>query len=502
MANYFSNIEKIEKAVKEGEGFDYIIIVSSDKKQADFWQKRLSCFKKEIFGKNAEIISQYEDWGEGAGPVRTKSPKATAVPPMAKRTSNGAGQLLGTLYAFQKANQNKRLENALKQGKSVAIYHTAGKGKRMAPLTFSEGGNKSAIRLPKILKNGELFTILEAVIFQTQVFAKTRPGRLCVFWGDQIIIPSENFDFEQKCHGEIFGIKDRIPTQENIWKRDWQPYGLLALAQNTGPLQREKLSWEEFCKLKKSIDLKSLSKSLGFFSWSQEFLKALLGEFENELREKNEKLDTDFHLWMPLTSTKEEFLERGGNGNYWERIDRFKKNLPITFFRRSSEKCYNLVLDKDLGKDAFWWDFGQISFYHKNLLKALENSLEGKIMRRFFNIEKTKDSILVNSRVAGNIKNSLIINSEVRDLKAEGAIIVNSKINNLISKNVLVYNLKDFKDLEIGSGTALCGMVLKDKRKIAIETHLKRDGKEDWEKRILDNPYSYKELETFLIQDC
>ena len=96
----------------------------------------------------------------------------------------GAGQLLGTLYAFSKANKIIDLEGLLKKGATVAIYHTAGYGKRMAPLCGTEGNNKPAIKLPKPLKIGNentLLTLLEAVLYSTQIFAKSREGRISVF---------------------------------------------------------------------------------------------------------------------------------------------------------------------------------------------------------------------------------------------------------------------------------------------------------------------------------
>jgi hypothetical protein len=64
----------------------------------------------------------------------------------------GAGNGLGTLYAFQKAHAlawNKYgvdLNAALEQGKvSAGLFHTAGKGTRMAPLPASENNNKPGV---------------------------------------------------------------------------------------------------------------------------------------------------------------------------------------------------------------------------------------------------------------------------------------------------------------------------------------------------------------------
>ena len=67
-------------------------------------------------------------------------------------SSSGAGNGLGTLYAFQKAcNVAKEkygvdLAQELMEGKiSAALYHTAGKGTRLAPLPASENNNKPGV---------------------------------------------------------------------------------------------------------------------------------------------------------------------------------------------------------------------------------------------------------------------------------------------------------------------------------------------------------------------
>ena len=65
---------------------------------------------------------------------------------------SGAGNGLGTLYAFQKANLASMekygvdLEKELGEGKiSAALFHTAGKGTRLAPLPASENNNKPGV---------------------------------------------------------------------------------------------------------------------------------------------------------------------------------------------------------------------------------------------------------------------------------------------------------------------------------------------------------------------
>ncbi len=56
---------------------------------------------------------------------------------------------------------------------SCAMYHTAGKGTRLAPLPASENNNKPGVKLPVLTTYDEdcPLSILEAVIKQTSVYS-------------------------------------------------------------------------------------------------------------------------------------------------------------------------------------------------------------------------------------------------------------------------------------------------------------------------------------------
>ena len=131
----------------EPSGYDYIIVCCSNLSAENFWQARLEQTVKEVTGVAATVLCVHEDWNGGAG--------------------NG----LGTLYAFQKATAKagKDLIAAMKGGASVAIYHTAGKGTRLAPLPGAENNNKPGVKLPGMVTIGGFqrpVSILESVIKQ------------------------------------------------------------------------------------------------------------------------------------------------------------------------------------------------------------------------------------------------------------------------------------------------------------------------------------------------
>ena len=68
---------------------------------------------------------------------------------------------LGTLYAYQNATKLAKslysidLEAGLKDGSlSIGLYHTAGKGTRLAPLPGAENNNKPGVKLAATVKIG------------------------------------------------------------------------------------------------------------------------------------------------------------------------------------------------------------------------------------------------------------------------------------------------------------------------------------------------------------
>ena len=480
-----SSVKAMKKVIKERKGFDWIIIVSPNQNQADFWKERLSCLTGQVVGENTKIVSQTEDW------------------------LNGAGQLLGTLYAFQKANRRNlsagkqvNLLNELKKGKKIAIYHTSGLGKRMAPLSLSEEC-KSSIKLPRPIKIGEeknFITLLEATIFSTQIFAPSREKRLVVFWGDQIIIPSTHPGMEEDCPVELFGIQKAIPQKAESWEREWRNYGILAANRKNEFLQREKISWQVFKRLKRELELKDLQKSLGFFSVSLEFLKALLNEFKEDLKKKEGKLDTDPHLWTPLTSSRIEYLKMGGSLVHWQRIKKFKER-----FLKNGKTQASLIRVEDVGRDSFWWDFGNIESYQRNLLKVLSQNSEGECLRKFFELERfrmsemkkpgleVENSILVNSRIKGKVQNSLILNTNVKNLNVSKSLLYNVETPKLLGQEAIAYNLQEPKEIFLERRDVLTDIFSKV-GKIRVKTKTFRNGKKDWENKILENPVSYQRL--------
>lgn len=246
----------------------------------------------------AKILAVHEDWEGGAG--------------------NG----LGTLYAFHKAAKKAASEpgggvdlmQQLAAGKSVALFHTAGKGTRLAPLPGSENNNKPGVKLPGLVETGggrqEALTILEAVIKQTGVYAPSRGGRLSVFWGDQVFVPSASPAYEATHHADILCSLAAMPTAEEWRDKGLDKYGLIAVNADGDAAQVEKVTHATAKRLLQSLgELRGVGTSLGSFSVSHALLGALLAEFAAEIEAKRGKLDADPHFWMPMTLLKEPYQE-------------------------------------------------------------------------------------------------------------------------------------------------------------------------------------------------
>ncbi len=445
--------------IKKGNGFDYIIIVSSSKEQSVFWKDRFEALRGQIVPKNAKIITVEEDW------------------------PRGAGQFFGTLYAFKKAKILSR------KGKKIAIYHTSGMGKRMAPISLVEQWGKTAIKLPKLVKiNGkkDFLRILDAVVFSTQIYASTRENRLSVFWGDQIVIPEKDVKFEGYPI-EIFAIKGKIPKTEKQWEKEFNNYGVF-FSNGKVVSEREKVSWEDFLELK----AKWVAKSLGFFSISFDLLKFLLDEYKEDMNKKEKRMDMEPGLWIPLSTTKKEYVQTGGSANYWQRVQKVKKK-------------FKEIQIKDLGEKTFWWDFGKVSLYQKYLLKTTENSQEGETLRDFFGLKKfwvlksktIKNSILINSKIRGKVENSIVIFARVKNIEIKDSVIFDSEAFQIKGEKMVVYNLQEPKSIYLKKHDAVSD-VFSSLGKVRLKTKTYRNGKDDWERKVLENTVSFQSLTEYL----
>jgi hypothetical protein len=484
----------LDRMADPGSGMDVIIVSTTSPHQEAYWQDRLERSRGDVTRRDAVIIVMCEDWPGGAG--------------------NG----LGTLYALQEAANRARLRHGvdllerLRSGASIGLYHTAGKGTRLAPLPAAEYNNKPGVRLPGLLQlDGETapITILEAVIRQTGIYAQSRRGRLSVFWGDQVFIPSREAHYTPTHAVDILARIGPMPTAEQWRERGLETYGLIAVRASGDAAQVEKVTWAEATRLVASgvIGVEGgIGVSLGSFSLSAAFTEALLAEFAPELAARRGKMDTDPHFWMPLTLDRETYVRirvqkkesAEAASAHYSRMQAFRARLPD-----GGGRLFGCV---DIGADAYWWDYGQIRGYLENTLALTAGTAEAGAMRRFFRlpergsvdvsgVDVDAGSVLIGCRiVAGRIRNSVLVGVAAPRVDVENAVVVGVAAPAIAGRGVLLYNVLSETPLRPADGTVRADVIPPDGEPLICCTDRSRDGGRDWYERLPGNAMSYDEI--------
>lgn len=489
------NIELMRDLSPQKPGMDVIIVVTGDKEQEKYWEKRLQESISSIGKKTALVITTSEDWPKGAG--------------------NG----LGTLYAYLKAEEKARdihgvdLRKLQREGASVGMYHTAGKGTRLAPLSGSECNNKSSVKLPEVIEiNGcaSPLTILEAVIRQTGIYADSRKGRLSVFWGDQIFIPSVKAAYAPDHHVDIL-MRNLPPLSEEEWqKRGLDKYGLIITDEAGDAMQVEKVDFETYQSLSAGSGTGHTGMSLGSFSLSFAVTEALLKEFSGELKNKTGFFNSDQDFWMPLTLTYEiyaEILQKKEAGNeslqkHYERMQTFKRNVLSEY---PESRLFGAV---ELGEDSYVWDYGQLKRYYENILSLTGSEYESQAMRSFYGfpdartnnlgspVECDQKSLVVDSKIKnGKIRNSILIGVEAENIEVSNAVIINTAARKIEGVNCLAYNVLEENHLSLVTGSARAdAFIAEDPGHLTFTTDMNQSSDKDWEKNLEGNPLTFAEL--------
>lgn len=425
-------------------GYDITIICTSDAHQAAFWIDKLESAKGTIVPAASTVVAVDEDW-----------------------TGGGAGNFLGTLYAWSKAcallaEQGRDLKAELDGGASVALFHTAGKGTRLAPLPGGENNNKPGVKLPVPGAS----SILECVIRQTGAYAKSRGGRLSVFWGDQIFVPSIAATYTPRHHADILCALGPMPDAEEWQSRGLQSYGLIASDKEGSVLaQLEKVSHADATqRLSKFESVDRVGMSLGSFSLSATFLATLMSGFSVELSSKTGKMDSDPHLWMALTLDPDAYAAMMvQKGEFAEAAAREHHARVASIIEGLDMSAAGLFGAVDVGMQFSIWDYGQLKFYRTNALLLTDDSEDACLARNFFGIKEeariTPDSQLGACEIdaasvvsstqcaSGRITASTICGCSASEIQADGAVLVNVCSKKIVApRGSVAYNLVDNSD--------------------------------------------------------
>ena len=437
----------------------------------------------------------------------------------------GAGNALGTLYAFQKADalarklgQGSVLKRmAADRGISVAMYHTAGKGTRLAPLPGSENNNKPGVKLPaSVMIDGkpQALTILEAVIKQTSIYGRCRRGRLSVFWGDQVFIPSVAYDYNPEFHVDILCKLGPMPDAEQWKQQGLEKYGLIAENTAGNAAQVEKVDHATASTLLRDLgQIERVGTSLGSFSVSAVMLESLLEEFADELAARKGKLDTDPHIWMPFTLPLDGYvsLMRKKSASFdaaahWRRMRACLERIA----EREPEVRSKLFGAVDVGADSIWWDYGQLKLYYRNMMLLTEESEEARLARAFLGMRgRTYRTELFSTALDGNsvvqgcelgegsVQGSVLCNVHAAQIQAQGCILVNVTARKIIARpGSLIYNVVDDSPdgIIVDEDVALAGVWQEDGTQMALKALTNMDMGKKWSQRDFDNTHTFQEI--------
>lgn len=489
-------------------GFDIVIVCCSSKAQARYWQKRLEEGRGSVLQKSSIVLSVDEDW------------------------PGGAGNALGTLFAFQNAAKLATsrygidIAGQLKAGKvSVGLYHTAGKGTRLAPLPGAENNNKPGVKLPITVRIGgknQPMTILEAVIKQTGCYALSRPGRLSVFWGDQIFVPTVPVEYQVEHHVDILCSLGPMPTAEEWREKGNQNYGLVARAKDGRAAQVEKVDHATATQMLAGLGrIDAVGPSLGSFSVSNQMLFALLDEFAMELEHRKGKLDSDPHLWMPMTLEIKDYIhlmsQKGIAAEDSERHYQRIKKMMKSFDANPANSGLGRFGPVDVGQDLCWWDYGLLKLYQRNVLLMSESTPEADLMKLFFNVGASliKDSSVINTdidsvsivtscsigiagkKTCGTVRNSVLCNVRCRYIEADGCILINATADSIIARpGCIVYNIIDESEygMDLSEGQVLAGVFTDDGSQLVMKSSNTIDGGKAWSQQLEWNPKTFEDV--------
>lgn len=493
-----SHVDAMHQLPQEGGGIDLLILSTSSLNQAHYWEERIAAQTKRLIHKDAIVIGVFEEW------------------------PNGAGNALGTLFALNRASKilksriGKTLIEYLNEGKSIAVYHTAGKGKRLSPLTGCEYNNKPAVELPAFHQNDQThqpLSVLEMVVKQTAIFGKAHQGRVLVFWSDQLFVPSTLQNSPPSSHVALFAKWTKIESSKEWFAQGLSSYGLVHKDSKGHTHLADKIPetlFQEFEKEGHIDPKKGLGVSLGSFSLSKEITEILLEEYKNAVENRTGQLDTDPDWWMPMTWDQLPFLRlmEQKKRPLEKSLKQFETMKKISNDRRlNSKPLFDIY---DMGEKCVWWDLGTIANYFKVNKMLLEKNEEADLLRKLFHLRPVKNnlgenlslddsSLLINCKIAaGSVLNSILVDVQADMAHFDNAIVVRGGFKNVQGKECLLYHVWDLDQHESifkpKSVRADC-FILKGQNRHSFLTSIDRDGVKDWEERLHMNPMSYSELD-------
>eukprot|EP00639_Heterosigma_akashiwo_P010511 CAMPEP_0206371430 /NCGR_PEP_ID=MMETSP0294-20121207/6475_1 /ASSEMBLY_ACC=CAM_ASM_000327 /TAXON_ID=39354 /ORGANISM="Heterosigma akashiwo, Strain CCMP2393" /LENGTH=385 /DNA_ID=CAMNT_0053818549 /DNA_START=351 /DNA_END=1504 /DNA_ORIENTATION=+ len=362
-------------------------------------------------------------------------------------------------------------------------------------------------------------TILEAVVKQAGVYARSRKGRLSVFWGDQVFIPSAAVDYEPTHHIDIL-----VPPWPNAQpgRVGGQGHGevlrLAAVDKNNNAAQVEKVPYDLAREMLRELgDPQRIGTSLGSFSVSHHMLDTLVNEFSDELATRRGQLNSDQHWWMPLGLPRPAYITLMAQKGVPEpeaRAHHARMKAMVDWkVQGPSARGAGLGLlgAVDVGQGAYWWDYGQLRLYFLNNMLMTQDTVEADCLRRFLgvrsrvrraqlrDVEVDAGSVVQACALGrGSVRSSVLAHVRCDHVEAEYCILINVTAKSIKAPpGSLIYNVIDESQegIDLAEGGVLAGVMREDDTQLLVRSMTHIDGGKSWHESVEGNLYSFEEIQ-------
>jgi PHD/YefM family antitoxin component YafN of YafNO toxin-antitoxin module len=213
---------------------------------------------------------------------------------------------------------------------------------------------------------------------------------------------------------------------------------------------------------------------------------------------------------MPLTLSEADYIylmtqkgiEESESKSHYERMKGFSNK-----FDKGDMGLFGAV---DVGKDACWWDYGQLKLYSKNTNLLLDDSNpECVLLRKFLGLTegptfgKIQDSeadlvhsFAFNSKIkSGIVKDSIACQVSTNELNAEGAILVNCVAPKITAgKGCILYNIMSEVEIKAQDGQVMVAVTNEKGESFVLKSRVDIDGGNAWKKTVEGNESSFEQV--------
>lgn len=441
------------------------------------------------------------------------------------------GSFLGALSAWAEVKEKIFSYPDVPDG-LILMGMDVGKGKRLSPITQSNGCSKASLAVtPKLFQgpSGKMsLNSLELALFYcaplVEYLKKREFKGVLIKWGDEIQLPSVDMDVLRNGSSGAAEIVKFVSAKnvspDMAENKDWVFY-------EKGSRRVEafspRASFEEVSvRCHQAREKGSLpAVSLGPVAVSFDLLDTGLEIFGSYIRERNVQLDFDPYLFMALLSKK----------RLWESIASKDPFLGQTLAKAPDlfERAQDLksALEKkngrvfkieaaDLGKELLWADMGGHKAMREAFLAWTKHdpmAASGRLIAGL-NADMGEGGMVIDSSVDEGIvlENSIVVNSIIRGSgRITGSVVVESRLTDPHMSEAFSFNSFRFGKTFLGKKSGLynsigsCDLTLEEgmrhvsvltgqgRKDLLVSEDLDLKEKNNYEKAVLGNELSFSE---------